>query len=141
MRRGPSRSLFRGTIDVRALLTGILFSLKLKLPPNYDLWSCFVDCKLRRFELWERLVPKFDYNKNEPFFNCLVPTVDTFRYGKLLELLFSARQSILFTGDTGVGKVSGCSSSSRLNHLLLFPTPSLLDCNSSKFAGISSGER
>ncbi|KAM7536598.1 hypothetical protein Aperf_G00000086397 [Anoplocephala perfoliata] len=77
-----------------------------RFPPNYDLWSCFVDCKLRRFELWERLVPKFNYNKNEPFFNYLVPTVDTVRYGKLLEQLLLARQSILFTGDTGVGKTA-----------------------------------
>lgn len=75
------------------------------MPPSHDLWSCFVDTKLRRFDIWERQVPKFKYSKSEPFFNCLVPTVDTVRYGFLLEQLLAARQSILFTGGTGVGKV------------------------------------
>lgn len=76
------------------------------MPPSYDLWSCYVDTKLRRFDNWDRLVPKFKYNKHEPFFNCLVPTVDTVRYGSLLEQLLDGRQSVLFIGDTGVGKVS-----------------------------------
>ncbi|KAH9281795.1 Dynein heavy chain 6, axonemal [Echinococcus granulosus] len=77
-----------------------------RMPPSHDLWSCFVDTKLRRFDIWERQVPKFKYNKNEPFFNCLVPTMDTVRYGFLLEQLLAARQSVLFTGDTGVGKTA-----------------------------------
>ncbi|VDO08408.1 unnamed protein product [Rodentolepis nana] len=77
-----------------------------RLPPSQDLWSYFVDCKLRKWELWERQMPLFRYNKSEPFFNCLVPTVDTVRYGKLMEQLLTASQSVLFTGDTGVGKTA-----------------------------------
>ncbi|VDK35198.1 unnamed protein product [Taenia asiatica] len=77
-----------------------------RMPPSHDLWSCFVDTKLRRFDIWERQVPKFKYSKSEPFFNCLVPTVDTVRYGFLLEQLLAAHQSILFTGGTGVGKTA-----------------------------------
>ncbi|KAM3182197.1 hypothetical protein ACTXT7_012865 [Hymenolepis weldensis] len=77
-----------------------------RLPPSQDLWSYFVDFKLRKWELWERQMPIFKYSKSEPFFNCLVPTVDTIRYGKLMEQLLAARQSVLFTGDTGVGKTA-----------------------------------
>lgn len=36
----------------------------------------------------------------------LVPTIDTVRYGFLLEKLLDVNHSVLFTGVTGVGKVS-----------------------------------
>lgn len=41
------------------------------------------------------------------FFDILVPTIDTQRYGYLMEKLLEVRRSVLFTGTTGVGKVSG----------------------------------
>uniref|UniRef100_A0A5K3EMK9 Dynein_AAA_lid domain-containing protein n=1 Tax=Mesocestoides corti TaxID=53468 RepID=A0A5K3EMK9_MESCO len=77
-----------------------------RMPPSQDLWSCYVDTKLRRFDVWERLLPKFVYDKNVPFFNCLVPTVDTVRYGYILKQLLRAGQSVLYTGNTGVGKTA-----------------------------------
>ena len=40
-----------------------------------------------------------------PFFDILVPTVDTVRFGFLLEKLLDVGHSVLFTGTTGVGKV------------------------------------
>jgi hypothetical protein len=40
-----------------------------------------------------------------PYFDLLVPTVDTVRFGFLLEKLVSIQHSVLFTGMTGVGKV------------------------------------
>ena len=43
-----------------------------------------------------------------PFFNILVPTIDTKRYGFLMERLLDVGHSILFTGTTGVGKVHVC---------------------------------
>ena len=55
---------------------------------------------------WERIVPTFKYNKEIPFFEMLVPTVDTVRFGYLLEKLLQVKQSVLYTGGTGVGKVS-----------------------------------
>ena len=54
---------------------------------------------------WERIVPAFKYNKEVPFFEMLVPTVDTVRFGYLLEKLLKVNQSVLYTGGTGVGKV------------------------------------
>ena len=41
-----------------------------------------------------------------PFFDILVPTIDTKRYGFLMERLLDVGHSVLFTGTTGVGKVS-----------------------------------
>lgn len=50
----------------------------------------------------------FPYNSflQVPYFDLLVPTVDTVRFGFLLEKLVSIERSVLFTGMTGVGKVT-----------------------------------
>ncbi|XP_070535810.1 dynein axonemal heavy chain 6-like isoform X2 [Ptychodera flava] len=75
-----------------------------KLPTGGDLWSCYMDFDTKRMDLWERIIPAFKYNKEIPFFDMLVPTVDTVRYGYLMEKLLSVKRSVLFTGTTGVGK-------------------------------------
>ncbi|XP_063314781.1 dynein axonemal heavy chain 6 [Pelobates fuscus] len=75
-----------------------------KLPTSGDLWSMYIDYNSKRLDPWERIIPSFKYNKNIPFFEMLVPTVDTVRYGYLMEKLLAVRHSVLFTGITGVGK-------------------------------------
>ena len=77
----------------------------LQLPPGGDLWSCFVDFETKRMDMWEKIVPAFRYNKEIPFFEMLVPTVDTVRFGYLLEKLLAVQYPVLYTGGTGVGKV------------------------------------
>ncbi len=71
-----------------------------------DLWSCYIDFDMRRMDNWERIVPAFKYNKELPFFETLVPTTDTVRFGYLLEKLLKVNRPVLYTGNTGVGKVS-----------------------------------
>ncbi|KAL8568337.1 Dynein heavy chain 6, axonemal [Nucella lapillus] len=75
-----------------------------KLPSGGDLWSYYMDFELRRMDTWEKIVPSFRYDKEVPFFDMLVPTVDTVRYGYILDKLLSVRRSVLYTGGTGVGK-------------------------------------
>ncbi|XP_041356323.1 dynein heavy chain 6, axonemal-like isoform X2 [Gigantopelta aegis] len=75
-----------------------------KMPPSGDLWSCFMDFETRRMDSWEKIVPQFKYSKEVPFFEMLVPTVDTVRFGYLLEKLLSVGRSVLYTGGSGVGK-------------------------------------
>ncbi|XP_066516038.1 dynein axonemal heavy chain 6 isoform X2 [Hoplias malabaricus] len=75
-----------------------------KLPSGGDLWSVYMDFENMRLEPWERVIPYFKYNRETPFFEMLVPTTDTVRYGYLMEKLLSVRHSVLFTGVTGVGK-------------------------------------
>ncbi|XP_077994098.1 dynein axonemal heavy chain 6-like [Glandiceps talaboti] len=75
-----------------------------KLPSGGDLWSCYMDFDTKRMDMWERIIPAFKYNPEIPFFDMLVPTVDTVRYGYLMEKLLSVKRSVLFTGTTGVGK-------------------------------------
>uniref|UniRef100_A0A7N8YMF0 Dynein, axonemal, heavy chain 6 n=1 Tax=Mastacembelus armatus TaxID=205130 RepID=A0A7N8YMF0_9TELE len=77
----------------------------LKMLPKYGtLWSVYMNFKNNRLEPWESIIPPFKYNKEEPFFEMLVPTTDTVRYGYLMKKLLSVRRSVLFTGGTGVGK-------------------------------------
>ncbi|XP_062296546.1 dynein axonemal heavy chain 6 [Scomber scombrus] len=75
-----------------------------KLPKNGTLWSLYMNFSYKRLEPWEKIIPSFKYNNEQPFFEMLVPTTDTVRYGYLMEKLLSVRRSVLFTGDTGVGK-------------------------------------
>ncbi|MGH0158032.1 UNVERIFIED_CONTAM: hypothetical protein FKN15_035543 [Acipenser sinensis] len=75
-----------------------------KLPSSGDLWSVYMDFDNKRLEPWERIIPSFKYNNETPFFEMLVPTTDTVRYGYLMEQLLAVKHSVLFTGITGVGK-------------------------------------
>uniref|UniRef100_A0A8C9Y7F2 Dynein axonemal heavy chain 6 n=1 Tax=Sander lucioperca TaxID=283035 RepID=A0A8C9Y7F2_SANLU len=74
------------------------------LPRDGTLWSSFIPFNHKRLEFWEKIIPSFTYNSEQPFFEMLVPTTDTVRYGYLMEKLLSVRRSVLFTGSTGVGK-------------------------------------
>ena len=42
-----------------------------------------------RFEGWEKIIPVFKYEKDDRFFDILVPTVDTVRFGFIMEKLIS----------------------------------------------------
>ncbi|XP_029013318.1 dynein axonemal heavy chain 6 isoform X2 [Betta splendens] len=75
-----------------------------KLPKHGTLWSVYMNMHQQRLDPWEKVIPPFEYNREQPFFEMLVPTTDTVRYGYLMEKLLSVRRSVLFTGDTGVGK-------------------------------------
>lgn len=69
------------------------------------MWSVYMNFNQKRLETWEAIIPSFHYDIEQPFFEMLVPTTDTVRYGYLMEKLLSVQRSVLFTGDTGVGKV------------------------------------
>ncbi|XP_064233933.1 dynein axonemal heavy chain 6 isoform X10 [Aotus nancymaae] len=75
-----------------------------RLPSSGDLWSIHMDFDTKRLDPWERIIPTFKYNRDVPFFEMLVPTTDTVRYGYLMEKLLAVKRSVLFTGITGVGK-------------------------------------
>ncbi|XP_072114311.1 dynein axonemal heavy chain 6 isoform X1 [Mobula birostris] len=75
-----------------------------KLPTSGDLWNYYMDFDNNRLDPWDRIIPSFKYNSQIPFFEMLVPTTDTVRFGYLLEKLLDVHHSVLFTGITGVGK-------------------------------------
>ncbi|XP_072373357.1 dynein axonemal heavy chain 6 [Scyliorhinus torazame] len=75
-----------------------------KIPTSGDLWSYYMDFHNNRLDPWDRIIPSFKYDSEIPFFEMLVPTTDTVRFGYLLEKLLAVKHSVLFTGITGVGK-------------------------------------
>ncbi|ELK30056.1 Dynein heavy chain 6, axonemal [Myotis davidii] len=81
-----------------------MMGISKKLPSSGDLWSIYMDFDTKRLDPWERIIPSFKYSRDVPFFEMLVPTVDTVRFGYLMEKLLAVRHSVLFTGTTGVGK-------------------------------------
>lgn len=50
-----------------------------QLPSVGDVWSCYIDYDMKRMDAWERIVPQFKYNAELPFFEMIVPTMDTVR--------------------------------------------------------------
>jgi dynein heavy chain len=49
-------------------------------------------------------LPEFEYSKDTPYFELLVPTVDTTKFSYILERMLEIEKATLFTGGTGVGK-------------------------------------
>ena len=72
--------------------------------PADSLWEFRINPETKLWEKWEKIIPPFVFNPNMPFFEMLVPTSDTVRFGYVTEILFKAGHPVMFTGETGVGK-------------------------------------
>ena len=68
-----------------------------------DIYDGYVKDKAS-FINWSTLTDPFKYDRNEPFFNILVPTSDTVKYKYLMDHLNKKNLGCLFMGETGVGK-------------------------------------
>ncbi|XP_031781103.1 dynein heavy chain 6, axonemal isoform X1 [Nasonia vitripennis] len=75
-----------------------------RIPSSGDLWGLFVNTSDRRMDVWSKLMPTFSYDSEQPFFEILVPTVDTVRFGYVMQKLIQVNKPVLFTGGTGIGK-------------------------------------
>ncbi|KAK3247052.1 hypothetical protein CYMTET_43439 [Cymbomonas tetramitiformis] len=83
-----------------------LFPKLVMFPGGGTVFDYYIDMKSETFDCkeWSTVVPDFVYDSKTPYFEMLVPTMDTVRYAFLLEILLEVQKSALFTGDTGVGK-------------------------------------
>ncbi|KAG6966781.1 hypothetical protein JG688_00006600 [Phytophthora aleatoria] len=76
-------------------------------PPLKTAYDFFVEPTSREFKLWdEKLPPNFRIAPNTPFHKIMVPTIDTLRYGYLLQTMLTAGIHTLLVGETGVGKTT-----------------------------------
>jgi len=57
-----------------------------------------------QFKHWNDRTPPFNYDPATPFFNILVPTIDTVRYSFVVEWLLSFNKLVYVTGASGTGK-------------------------------------
>ncbi|RVE44268.1 hypothetical protein evm_011063 [Chilo suppressalis] len=84
-------------------------------PQGFNFFDMYMDTRQRRLKAWGEIIPDFLYDCNRPFFETLVPTIDTVRYGYLFEKLLNSGKPVMFTGNTGVGKT--CIAAEVLNKL------------------------
>lgn len=72
--------------------------------PEESLWNFYLNFTTRSWENWQISVEDFKFDPTAAFFDMLVPTSDTARYGKIAQMLFNENHPVMFTGETGVGK-------------------------------------
>ncbi|XP_066254312.1 dynein axonemal heavy chain 6 [Euwallacea similis] len=75
-----------------------------RLPSGQNIWHIYMDMQSKRLTPWQEIMPRFQYDKKTPFFDTLVPTLDTVRFGDVMERLINVDHAVMLTGDTGVGK-------------------------------------
>jgi dynein heavy chain, axonemal len=81
------------------------FFSKLQIPLNDTVYEYRLDEKACKFVHWKELVPKFEYPEQPtPFFQLVVPTIDTLRSTDIVKKLVSVSKPIFLTGNTGTGK-------------------------------------
>lgn len=69
--------------------------------PGIKLFDVYLNTVTKSFENWDTIVPKFVYNADTPYFELLVPTVDSIRYAYVMQRLVQMNQPVMLTGTTG----------------------------------------
>ena len=65
----------------------------------------FYNCEIHAFVLWEEKVPKCNVPVDDvPFFQIMVPTIDSVRTKHLMKMLLGVGMNTLVVGNVGVGK-------------------------------------
>lgn len=72
--------------------------------PEGSLWEYRIHPETKEWQKWENIIPEFTFDPNVQFFDMIVPTTDTVRFGYISEILLKAGHPVLFMGETGVGK-------------------------------------
>ena len=78
-----------------------------KLPNSNTAFDYYYDATKKEpsFAPWSDRVPLFEYNPSLPYFQLMVPTVDTYKHAFILEMLYLySSKPIFFTGVSGAGK-------------------------------------
>lgn len=76
-------------------------NLEAALSPGMKLLNMYLNTTNKKFENWNTIVPTFEYNAKTPYFELLVPTVDSVRYSYIVEKLVQMNQPVMLTGITG----------------------------------------
>lgn len=69
--------------------------------PIGSLWDHKVNLSLHVWEECLDFRTEYKFDPNIPFFDILVPTRDTAKYGNISEILHLARYPVMYTGETG----------------------------------------
>ncbi|KAJ3091389.1 Dynein heavy chain 10, axonemal [Quaeritorhiza haematococci] len=76
-----------------------------QLPGNErSLYDYHFDVTQSQWLSWNHYVPAYEYRRDTPFHEILVPTLDTVRHTWLLENLMAIKRPVLFVGEVGTSK-------------------------------------
>ncbi|GBG29459.1 Dynein heavy chain 1, axonemal [Hondaea fermentalgiana] len=82
---------------------------KVQIPPGGVVYDYFVDIEGDPGGQWksfEEIIPSFTFDASVPYFQLLVPSVDTTRYSYVIRQLMKRDRPVFLTGVTGTGKTS-----------------------------------
>jgi len=68
---------------------------RIRIPGGGSCYDYYIDVKTRTFIPWSEIVPEFKYDSKIPYFQMLVPTVETVRNSFLMEKLLTVDRSVL----------------------------------------------
>ena len=69
-----------------------------------NIYDYVMDEEKSVFVPWSDLMTDFSYKVGTPYFNIIVPTVETTRYNFIMKKLMCGGYNVLFSAETGVGK-------------------------------------
>ena len=69
-----------------------------------DVYGYVMDEEKTAFVPWSDIMSDFNFDLKTPYFNIIVPTVETTRYNFIMKKLVCGGCNILFSAETGVGK-------------------------------------
>lgn len=79
----------------------------LHMPATFPtLFDYYLDIKERYWVAWDWLVPAYLHDRDKPFSQILVPTVDTVRLTHVLKLMNQVQRPIILIGETGTSKTA-----------------------------------
>lgn len=74
------------------------------LLPQNSLWDYRINAETGKWDYWLDQTPEFKFDSDVAYFDLVVPTCDTSKFGYIAQILLKNEQAVMFTGDTGVGK-------------------------------------
>ena len=73
-------------------------NLNLNSNSNLSVWDLYVNEDTGHLTQWQEIIPDFAYDFRKPYFETIVPTVDTVRFSKIMGLLLNFNHPVLVTG-------------------------------------------
>ena len=77
------------------------------IPSSFTAFDYWFDMKkTQTFKPWTEKVQSFAYSKDLSYFDLMVPTQDTTKYGYCMDHLTAIEKCLFFTGSSGIGKTA-----------------------------------
>ena len=82
-----------------------IMKLNVNVPADVkNLFDIYYDDNKLAWINWVKTIPQYMIPKNEEYQNIIVPTADSIRLAKMMEMLIVSEKHVLFCGPTGTGK-------------------------------------